>query len=527
VRSEPRTGDTAVVVVGAGIAGLATALRLAPMPVTLITGGALGDECATQLAQGGIAAAIGPDDAPEQHAVDTEVAAAGLGDGTIASSVAAAASESIAWLASHGVRFDRDGAGGLALGLEAAHSHPRILHAGGDRTGREVLRALVAAIRATPSIGVVEHATVDTLAQNHNGAVDGLLLRRGQTLTSCSARAVVLATGGLGGLFAHTTNPLTSVGSGLALGARAGAVLRDLEFVQFHPTAIDLGRDPMPLATEALRGAGARLVNAEGEDVMAGLPGGALAARDVVAASVFARYAQGQRVFLDLSKDLVRDLPRRFPGVSAICSAAGIELSRGRIPVRPAAHYHMGGLKVDARGRTSVEGLWACGEVASTGLHGGNRLASNSLLEAVVCANTIAEDLKGGSRLHLVRLDTQSNEGAVDARLAPTGGAHAALRWLMDHNVGVIRDDDGLSEVVRTLTPMVFGTNSTRRDVELAALLVALSALARRESRGAHRRADYPIAAAPRSQELTFAVARERALEVTGAKALLTKASSQ
>jgi L-aspartate oxidase len=514
--------DTPIVVVGGGAAGLATALRLAPMPVMLVVAGSLGGECATQLAQGGIAAAIGPDDTPTQHAADTGAAAAGLGDETVAREIAGAAHEAIDWLVSLGVQFDRDHAGELALGLEAAHRRSRILHAGGDRTGQEVLRAMVAAARATPSIDIVEQSAIAALTQDDNGAVDGVLLQRGAASTSCPARAVVLATGGIGGLFAHTTNPLTSLGSGLVLGARAGAVLRDLEFVQFHPTAIDIGRDPMPLATEALRGEGARLVNWEGDDVMAGVPGGALAARDVVAATLFACLAKDQRVFLKLPGELVRELPKRFPGISALCVEAGVDLSGQGIPVRPAAHYHMGGLKVDARGRTGVACLWACGEVASTGLHGGNRLASNSLLEALVCASAIARDLKGASRLQLVRPAASHHAAVVSADTVPNGNKHSQLRRLMDRHVGVIRDEPGLTEIVRALAPSAF--ESARQDADLAALLIALSAWSRQESCGAHRRADYPATSpTPRSQELTLDVARARVGEIASPKRLPTR----
>lgn len=513
-----QSGDLQIVIVGGGIAGLATALHLAPMPVTLITAAPLGGDCATGLAQGGIAAALGPADSPSQHAADTGAASASLGDATVASTIARAAPEAIDWLLSQGVRFDRDRAGKLALGLEAAHSNARIVHADGDRTGREILRALIVAVRASPSISVIERAAVRVLTQDCNGAIDGLLLQRGTSLTGCAARAVVLATGGVGGLFAHTTNPLASIGSGLALGARAGAVLRDLEFVQFHPTALDIGRDPMPLATEALRGEGARLVNRAGDDVMAHVRGGALAARDVVARVLAACLAEDQSVFLELPSELARDLPRRFPGIAALCTEANLDLSLRRIPVRPAAHYHMGGLKVDARGRTSVEGLWACGEIASTGLHGGNRLASNSLLEALVCADAIAQDLTGTFGRSMLRPGT-SLESETSATVVRNAGPRASLRHLMDRHVGVVRDEQGLIKVVRTLAPLAFARGSLG-DPELVAVLIALSALERRESRGAHRRADYAsVAGAPRSQELTLDTAQAKACEIVAASA--------
>jgi len=521
MRAVPMPGSEApVVVVGAGIAGLATALRLSPVPVALITGTTLGGECATGLAQGGIAAAVGPDDSWASHAADTEAAAAGLTDGAVAGAVAKAAEDAVAWLVSQGVRIDCDEMGNLALGLEAAHSHPRILHAGGDRTGREIVRALAAAVRTTPSIRVVEHTKVDALTMDHRGAVDGVLLRRGEETGVLGARGVVLATGGIGGLFAHTTNPLSAIGSGLALGARAGAVLRDLEFVQFHPTAIDIGRDPMPLATEALRGAGARLVTFEGDDILAGVPGGALAARDIVASALFARLATGQRTFLELPKALIPEVASRFPGLVATCAEVGIDLTLGRIPVRPAAHYHMGGLKADERGRTTIEGLWACGEVASTGLHGANRLASNSLLEAVVFASAIADDISGISSSRndqRVALEFRGSDAGVDREPQLL---LSSLRGLMDRRVGVVRDEDGLVEMARALGHAAFGTSAIAY-VELVALMIAVAARARRETRGSHRRADYPLADhSPRSQEITLSTVRAAVVEVTSGAAL-------
>src|SRR6185312_12378424 len=380
-----------VVIIGGGIAGLATAIRLAPMQVTLIAGAPLSVGAATAWAQGGVAAALGDDDAPPLHVGDTLKAGAGIGDPTVAQAVADAAPGAIDWLASLGTPFDRDAAGRLILGLEAAHSRRRIVHAGGDGTGRAILMTLIAKTRATPSITVIEDARAESLVLDRDGTVAGVTIRRGDATEYMAARAVVMATGGIGGLYAHTTNPLGAVGSGLAMAARAGAVLRDVEFVQFHPTAIDLNRDPMPLATEALRGEGATLINDLGERFMESVPGAELAPRDVVARAIWRELQNGRRVFLDGSG--IADMPRHFPSVTALCRDAGLDPTQSPIPVRPAAHYHMGGIKVDRNGRSSVPGLWACGEVASTGLHGANRLASNSLLEALAFATWLSHDI--------------------------------------------------------------------------------------------------------------------------------------
>ncbi|MBI4921309.1 MAG: L-aspartate oxidase [Devosia nanyangense] len=516
------TGDR-IVIVGGGIAGLATALHLAPMPVTLIAGGGLGGECSTRLAQGGVAAAMGPDDSAALHAADTLEAAAGLGDAAVAERVTRAAPIAIDWLIRLGVQFDRDAAGAaLVLGLEAAHGRRRILHAGGDRTGQRILDTLVDAVRAAPSISVLENVWADSLALGTSGEVVGVHLRQAEVAFHTGsvfypARAVVLSTGGIGGLYGATTNPLGSTGSGLLLAARAGAVLRDLEFVQFHPTAISVGRDPMPLATEALRGEGACLINGAGEPVMADVPGADLAPRDIVAATLFARIARGEDVFLELPEDLARGLAHRFPGVAALCAANGVDLARRRIPVRPAAHYHMGGVRVAGNGRTSVAGLWACGEVASTGLHGANRLASNSLVEALVYARWIAEDLQSAAA------------GSKPPKVVPPshrGGAtgHAApwLRALMDRCVGVARDDAGLREAVCDLASAAFGRDGD--DHTLTALLIAVSALNRRESRGAHRR--HPQTSAEgRSSEWTLAEVRAQVLELTSGEPALQEAS--
>lgn len=471
-----------IVVVGGGVAGLATALRLAPMPVTLVVAAPLGNDAATGWAQGGIAAAIGDDDRPDLHAIDTLTAGAGLSEPHVARRVAGAAPEAIEWLVGLGTPFDRNANGSLALGLEAAHSRRRIVHADGDGTGRVVLETLAKAARACPSIQVIEGVRATELLLTE-GRVAGVAVRdREGRVTALAARGVVLATGGLGGLYASTTNPLGAVGSGLALAARAGAALRDMEFVQFHPTAIAVGADPMPLATEALRGEGAKLFNERGERFMAEVPGQELAPRDVVARAIFSQIAQGHDVVLDAR---LKDIERRFPGVVALCRANGLDPARAPIPVRPAAHYHMGGIKVDDAGRSSVPGLWACGEVASTGLHGANRLASNSLLEALAYAQWIASDIAGQDAIF------PAPRPAGAAR--PLSPARPEIRALMDLKVGVVRDALSLDAAARQLGELA---DAHGDDLSLVALMVTEAALRREESRGGHFRADHPAPAA-------------------------------
>ncbi|MGV7032493.1 L-aspartate oxidase [Methylobacterium symbioticum] len=487
-----------VVVVGAGVAGLSVALRLAPRPVTLVTAQALGLGTATGWAQGGIAAAIGADDAPEFHAADTLAAGAGLSEQAVALRVAAEGPRLIDWLVGLGVPFDRQADGALALGLEAAHGRRRIVRSGGDATGARVLEALVRAVQAAPSVEVVA-ARVTDLLQDAHGAVAGVVCERDGAPFRIPAQAVVLATGGVGALYASTTNPRGATGRGLALAARAGAVLRDTEFVQFHPTAIAAGADPMPLATEALRGEGACLIDERGEPVMAGVDGGDLAPRDVVARGIFQALARGRTVFLDTRGALGDRMAARFPTVAALCAEAGIDPARQPIPVRPAAHYHMGGIAVDASGASTVPGLYACGEVASTGLHGANRLASNSLLEALAFAGFIADGLDAAPI------------GAVrpTATQVRAGSDLAAIRALMETRVGVVRDEAGLRAAVSALAPL-----APSCDAALTALLIAHGALARAESRGAHWRSDCPAQAPARHSETTLG-GLERALAGT------------
>ncbi len=488
-----RPGADRVVVVGAGIAGLATALRLAPRPVTLITAAPLGIGTATGWAQGGIAAAMGADDAPERHAADTLSAGAGLTEADVARRVAEAGPGLIDWLVGLAAPFDRDAAGALALGLEAAHSRRRIVRAGGDSTGRLVLETLVRHVAATPSITVLV-ATARDLMRDRHGAVAGLVCERDGVTVRLPARAVVLATGGLGALYASTTNPRGATGRGLALAARAGATLRDMEFVQFHPTAMAVGADPMPLATEALRGEGARLIDAVGAPIMAGIAGGDLAPRDVVARAIFQAQVRGSEVFLDCRGDLGARMGTRFPTVAGLCAAAGIDPRLQPIPVRPAAHYHMGGVMVDAHGASTVPGLFACGEVSSTGLHGANRLASNSLLEAMAFAPWIAE---AASAMAMPGPAVAGIGGESPVEDLP------AIRSVMERQVGVVREAGGLTDAVRHLAPLA----RTGGDAALTGFLVAVSALFRRESRGAHWRGDHPEQMPSQHTTLTLAEA--------------------
>ena len=495
-----------VIVIGGGVAGLATALGLAPLPTTLIAKAPLGTEASTPWAQGGIAAAMGEDDAPALHAADTLAAGAGLCDPVVAQRVAEAAASCIAELAAWGIAFDRTSTGALALGLEAAHSRRRIVHAGGDGTGRRVIEALARAARAEPSIEILEDARITDLVLDDN-AVTGVMAERKGQVTFLPARAVVLATGGVGGLYAHTTNPLGSSGSGIALAARAGAILRDMEFVQFHPTAIAVGSDPMPLASEAIRGEGAVLVNARGERFMEAIPGKELAPRDVVARAIWRELAAGKDVYLD-ARAIGKDFPARFPTVTALCRRAGLDPVSQAIPVWPAAHYHMGGIAVDRSGRSSVAGLWACGEVAATGLHGANRLASNSLIEALAYARWIAQDIAGREAVNSgTRMPLPS---ATATGLDPA--SRARIRRLMSESVGVIRDHAGLAAAVSQLETLAFGapSPSLSSDFALVGFLIASAARERSESRGGHFRRDYPTPSTRQAHTLSFSLADAR-----------------
>jgi len=484
-----------VVIVGGGLAGLFCALKLAPRPVTVISAAPLGQGASTAWAQGGIAAAVAQGDSAEAHAADTIAAGAGLVDAGIALGLAREAPARIDDLLHYGVPFDRDLEGKLAVGREAAHSARRIVHVRGDMAGKAIISALIDAVRKTPSIHVIEGLAAEALL-TEDGAMTGLQLRKVSDTTAepvvIASRAVVLATGGIGHLYAVTTNPAEASGLGLAIAARAGAIIADPEFVQFHPTAIMVGRDPAPLATEALRGEGAILINDRGERFMLARHGLAeLAPRDIVARGVFSEIAAGRGAFLDATKALGAHFAEKFPTVHASCLAAGIDPAEQPIPVAPAAHYHMGGIAVDEHGRASLKGLWAGGEVSCTGAHGANRLASNSLLEAVVYAARIAEDIEGQTIAAppacSLTISVDRQNGAMSA------SAEKNLRAMMASHVGVIRDGGRLAEAVRSFAAIERETgNIELRNMATTALLVAASAWARCESRGAHFRIDHP-----------------------------------
>ena len=383
-----------VVVVGSGVAGLSAALALAPLRVTLITKTKLAVGGSSPWAQGGVAAAMARDDSPAEHAGDTLMAAAGLADPEAVEVLTTEGPERIRELIELGARFDRSEDGRLLLGREGAHGRRRILHAGGDATGAEMVRALAEAVHAAEHITVREHTFAEDLVVSGDGRVIGLVASRDGHTIYHRAIAVVLATGGYGQLYAHTTNPPAVTGDGVAMAARAGAELADLEFVQFHPTALDVNQDPRPLVTEALRGEGATLWNDLGERFMVDVhPLAELAPRDVVARGIFAQQQQGRRVTLDATSCVGERFPERFPTVYQHCTRHGIDPRHEAIPVTPAAHYAMGGVRVDAEGRSSLDGLWACGETTSSGVHGANRLASNSLLEALVYGARVARDI--------------------------------------------------------------------------------------------------------------------------------------
>lgn len=511
---------TDVLVVGSGLAGMVAALRLAPRRVTLLTKTEGLPGGSSLWAQGGIAAALGADDTPQAHAADTVEAGAGLTDPALADLLAREGAERLAAWIDAGLPVDRDAQGRPAVGREAAHSAPRILHAGGDATGRTVVGWLAERVRQAPHITVRTGAVAWELVRAR-GRVCGLLAFHagadadgggGWVFHRCGS--VLLATGGIGQLYRHSTNPAEATGDGLALAALAGAGLRDLEFVQFHPTALASdapGRTP--LLTEALRGAGALLLDGAGHRFMpAEHPLAELAPRDVVARAIGRRIARGEPVLLDLRAIWAAGGAARFPTVAGICAEAGIDPARRPVPVAPAAHYHMGGIATDRDGRSDVPGLWACGEVAGTGVHGANRLASNSLLEALVLAERAAAAILAGPVPALPPVPVP-RAPALPADAAALEALSGRVRAVMSAGCGLVRDGAGLEAAAaalagvqreadglpRAATAGLAGAAGERvraaaelRSRLIVSRLIVQAALARRESRGAHCRTDWP-----------------------------------
>lgn len=475
-------------IIGGGLAGLSAALETAPRPTLVATPAPLLQACSSAWAQGGVAAALTASDTPELHAADTAAAGAGLVDPEAARALTAEGRATVEWLVRLGAPFDRDAAGGFAVSREAAHSRPRVARVGGDGAGRAILSALVAAVRAAPHVQIWEDARLRGLLQDADGRVRGALIECGGRLVEVIAPAVVLATGGAGGLYARTTTPTALLGEGMALAWQAGAEILDPEFVQFHPTAIDVGLDPMPLATEALRGEGARLVDHAGAYLLGAAADADLAPRDIVARAVHAARSDGRGAFLDARAAVGAHFPEAFPAVFAACMRAGLDPREEPIPVAAAAHYHMGGIAADLDGRTTLPGLFAVGECAAAGVHGANRLASNSLLEAAAfgrrTGRAAAAEFAGRGRI------PPGRRPAPDLQPRPL----ARLRLAMSELAGVIRTGPGLTNLIATLDQLDAGRVPALPSV--AARLIAEAALARRESRGGHYRADFPEAAA-------------------------------
>jgi L-aspartate oxidase len=499
------------VIIGGGAAGLATALALAPEPVVLLSKAPLGEGTSSAWAQGGMAATLGQDDEPQLHFEDTIAAGDGLCQPQVVRAIVEAAPAAIDALADLGVAFDRAGDGKFRLGLEAAHQRSRIVHAGGDGTGRELMRALVTAALRTPSINVLAPFEACRLVVEDN-AIVGVIAATLSCLVMLRTGRVVLATGGIGGLFDETTNPLSCFGQGLALAARAGAVLADLEFIQFHPTALATSARPMMLISEAVRGEGAILIDELGHRFLINEPGAELATRDVVARAISRRIAEGHQVFLDARRRPGSDFAVRFPHIAAACRAVGLDPARMPIPIRPAAHYHMGGVAVNAVGRTSVNGLWACGEVASNGFHGANRLASNSLIEVVVCAGWVAQSVTDTPR-------GAPRRGSASIKSPLPGTDPSPVRPVLSGCLGVLRDGWSLREAISRLWTLVL-EDGPSSDPAMVGLMSAVAALRREESRGAHFRTDFPQrSSVTRRSSLRLDEALDVAREVTALSA--------
>jgi len=494
------------VVIGSGIAGLRAAIALAPVGRVLILTKAEPSESNTGYAQGGIAVALGDDDSPALHAGDTIRAGDGLCDEAAVRVLVEQGPPYVRELVDWGTRFDRDADGHLLRGREAAHTVRRVLHAG-DATGREIARVLWTKVSQFTSVETANHALVTELLVEHDQCVGVRFYDQLGFPRDARAKATLLATGGAGQVFRHTTNPRVATGDGVALGFHAGARVADLEFVQFHPTALNVPGAPRFLISEALRGDGGRLVNGRGEAFMTRYHrDGDLAPRDVVARSIMREMdSTGESVFLSLSHLDAEYVTRRFPTIADMCRQVRLDLARDPIPVSPAAHYVMGGVDTDQWGRTSLPGLFAAGEVACTGVHGANRLASNSLLEGLVFGARAAVAMQEPPAAALPGPDRR-----IAARTPPAGVGSSPLtttevRDLMWKSVGLFRTREGMEDAVSKLDASYAAhrdalANARADDGDAwkqfslvtVARLIARAAVRRLESRGAHYRSDFP-----------------------------------
>ena len=492
-----------VVIVGGGVAGLTVALNLAPRRVCVITKNNLGVNTSSSWSQAGIAASIDKDDSNEKHLDDTLKTAKGLANKEVVEKIVSESVNVIKDLESIGVQFDKNPDGSFNLGLEGAHSHNRIVGSKGDSSGIEIMRGLINKVKSSEHITILENVSIDSIMHEDN-TIYGVIGRFTDKNVPnnhvvIQSSHIVLATGGLGGIFANTTNPRSSYGEGIALAAQVGATLTDMEFVQFHPTGLDFGLDPTPLATEAIRGAGAHLVNQNNERFMLGVhPEVELAPRDVIAQNIFKQIDMGNSVFLDCRENIGDDFELKFPQVYSYCVKAEIDPAKDLMPILPVAHYHIGGVKTDLHGRTSVNGLWCCGEVAATGVHGANRLASNSLLEALVFGKVVAQQINNEPFKKQIDTITSSFIRTYKEKTRSKIRARKyiwQLRSTMMRHLGIVRNQSsilkGLTEIIR-IERESRGLSAKLNDMILVSKFIIVGAMKRTESRGCHLRYDYP-----------------------------------